>query len=107
MPQHEDGMEKRRARRAAQEAKRKAQQRRMKRMLILACVVLALCTAGLVYLIASAEPGSESVAVQPEKPVETKAPENKPAALAFQDPKTVIHIKAAGDLNITDKVVVT
>ena len=105
MPQHEDGMEKRRARRAAQEAKRKAQQKRIRRMLILAGVILAVCAGGLVYLIANAEPGSESVAVRPEKPAETKPPETKPVALAFQDPKTVIHIKAAGDLNVTDSVI--
>ena len=105
MAQRDEEMKKRQAKRAAMEARRKAQQKRMKRMLILAAVVLALCAGGLVYLISNAEPGSESVAVQPQKPVETKPPETKPVAMAFQDPKTVIHIKAAGDLNVTDKVI--
>ena len=105
MAEHEDEMKRRQAKRAAIQAKRKAQQKRMKRMLILSAVILVLCTAGLIYLISSAEPGSESVAVQPVKPAETKPPETRPVAMAFQDPKTVIHIKAAGDLNVTDRVI--
>ncbi len=105
MPQREDDMKKRQARRQAMQAKRNAQRKRMKRLLILACVIAVASVAGLFYLIGTAEPGSESVAVQPAKPEQTKPPETKPVALAFQDPKTVIHIKAAGDLNVTNSVI--
>ena len=104
MAQRDEDMNKRRARREAMRAKQAAQQRRMKRMLILAGLILVLCGLGLFYLISNAQPGSESI--QAPVPQETTSPpETKPAAMAFQDPVTVVHIKAAGDLNVTDSVI--
>ena len=108
MPQQGDSMDKRRARREAMRAKQAAQRRKMKRMLLLAALVLALCAAGLAYLIANADPATVGEATV-QAPKETQAAveevKKKPAALAFEDPITKIHIKAAGDLNITNSVV--
>lgn len=105
MPQHDEEMNKRRARREAMRAKQAAEQRRLKRMLLLAAVVLVLCGAGLSHLIGNSESsgeGSGQAAAQ-----ETTAPPEttKPAVPAFQDPVTTIHIKAAGDLNVTNSVI--
>jgi len=105
MPQRDEEMRKRQERRKQQQAKRAAEQKRMKRMLILAVLVLIVCGAGLFYMVGSAEPAEESVQqnqVQKEtKPVET----TKPKSPVFEDPITTIHIKAAGDLNVTDEVI--
>ncbi len=105
MPRYDDEMNKRRAKREAQRAKREAEQRRMKRMLILAAAVLIACAAGLWYLIGNTEPSEE--AGNFPQPVQTEAPEEPTHATipALQDPITTIHIKAAGDLNVTDSVI--
>lgn len=104
MPQHDEEMRKRRAKRDAMRAKREAEQRRMKRMLILAAVILVLCALGLYFLIGDAGEAVQTGAVA--QVVETKPSEaTKPVAPAFQDPITTIHIKAAGDLNVTNSVI--
>lgn len=104
MPQHDEEMRKRRAKREAMRAKREAEQRRLKGMLILAAVILSLCGLGLYYLIANGGEAIQTGAVA--QPVETKSPETtKAVAPAFQDPVTTIHIKAAGDLNVTNSVI--
>ena len=103
MPQRDEEMRKRQERRKQQQAKRAAEQKRLKRMLILAAAVLIACIAGLIYLVGNAEPG-ETTVQQPQKetrPVET----TKPKGPVFEDPITTIHIKAAGDLNVTDSVI--
>ena len=105
MPQHDDQMRKRQAKREAMRAKRQAEKRRMKVMLTLAAVILALCATGLYFLLGNAETDLQSGAVV-SPVVETKPPETtKPPAPAFQDPITKIHIKAAGDLNVTNSVI--
>ena len=105
MPLSDDELNKRRKKREAQRAKQLAEQKRMKRMLILAAVVLALCGGGLVYLIGNAAPGGEETSLN--VPVQTEAPTEATKATipALQDPITTIHIKAAGDLNVTDSVI--
>lgn len=103
MPQRDEEMRKRQERRKQQQAKRAAERRRMKRMLILAALVLAACGAGIVYLVGNSAPAQDTVQqTQKEtKPVET----TKPQSPIFEDPITTIHIKAAGDLNVTNTVV--
>ena len=104
MPQYDDEMNKRREKREALRKKRQAEQRRLKLALIFAAVVLVLCGFG-IYKIAKnagAKPGavvSQPVATQPKEtePVETTTPR--------RDAPTTIHIRAAGDLNITNSVI--
>ena len=103
MPQRDEEMRKRQERRKQQQAKRAAEQKRLKRMLILAAAVLIACSAGLIYLVGNAEPG-ETTVQPPQKeprPVET----TKPKGPVLEDPITTIHIKAAGDLKVTDSVI--
>lgn len=105
MPLHDDEMNRRREKREAQRKKREAEARRMKLMLILAAVVLLLCGVGIFQLVQNTEdPGS---AEMQQEVIETEAPTEAPKATspAQKDPVTTIHIKAAGDLNITNSVI--
>jgi len=107
MPLSDDELYRRRKKREAQRKKQAAEQKRIKRMLILAAVILTVCAAGLWYLIGLAPDDEEAPTSSFKPPVATEAPEEttKPVAPALQDPITKIHIKAAGDLNITNSVI--
>lgn len=101
MPAYDDEMRRRQERREAMRRKKEAEAKRMRRMLILAVVLLGLCAWGVTSLVQKS--GTEKL----EKPVETeqKAAPTESASPISQDPITVIHIRAAGDLNVTDSVV--
>ena len=90
------------ARRKQARYAKKAKQRRRNRRLVLAALVLALA-AGWFFLNSGEEPGETT-----PPPVQTTAPpETSPAGTEppkSQTGTTVIHIAAAGDLNVTDYV---
>ncbi len=90
------------ARRKQARYAKKAKQRRRNRRLVLAALVLALA-AGWFFLNSGEEPGETT-----PPPVQTTAPaETSPAGTEPPKPQTgttVIHIAAAGDLNVTDYV---
>lgn len=99
-----EDMEKRKKRRDAQRKKQRQAQRRIRLGLAIAVVVLALCAAAIYYFvdkIPAEEPAAQTV------PAETAAPTTAPTEeeKSVWDPITTIHIRAAGDLNITDLVV--
>ena len=104
-----EDMEKRRQRRQAQQKKQRAQQRRLRLGLAAAVVVLALCTAAIYYFAekASQNAPSPTAAIVPTEettqPTQPTQPtqETRPG----REPTTTIHIRAAGDLNVTDSVV--
>ena len=100
MARYEEDINKRREKREALRKKRQAEQRRLLLGLIAAAVVLVLCGAGIFALAANA-PREEKPPVQ-----ETPKP-TQPAATAprQEPPQTIIHIRAAGDLNVTNNVV--
>ncbi len=102
MAQYDEEMKKRREKREAQRQKQRAQARRLKRRLFLAALVLVLCAVGIVILIQNAESGDTASAAAPE---ETAAQTEKAVSSLQSEPTTTIHIRAAGDLNITDTVV--
>ena len=106
MPQYDEDMQRRRQKREAQRKKREAEAKRMKRMLILAVLVLALCGVG-IYLLVQRMGGSEESVQAFQQVAQTEAPTQATRATspAQQSPTTTIHIKAAGDLNITDSVI--
>ena len=104
MPLHDDEMNMRREKREAQRRKQQAEAKRLRITLILAAVVLVLCTAGIVFLTSRSDSSQTTVAAETrptQKP--TQAPE--PATRAQKSTKTTIHIKAAGDLNVTNTVI--
>lgn len=106
MPQYDEDMQRRRQKREAQRKKREAEAKRMKRMLILAVFVLVLCGVG-IYLLVQRIGGNEESVQAFQQAAQTEAPTQATRATspAQQSPTTTIHIKAAGDLNITDSVI--
>ena len=105
MPLHDEEMNRRREKREAQRRRQQAEAKRLKMTLALAAVVLLLCGVG-IYRLTQNLPQKE-VSQTEQKVQETKAPKEteKPTAPVEVDPVTTIHIKAAGDLNVTNSVV--
>lgn len=102
MPLHDEEMDRRRQKRAAQQKKRQAEARRMKRTLFLAALVLIACGFGIYKLTQNPDSeDGEAVVQETEAAKET----SKPTSPIEKNPITTIHIKAAGDLNVTDNVV--
>lgn len=104
-----DELNMRRRKREELRQKQRREQRRLRITLIAATVVLLGCAAGIFFIARS----SQTKSVQTGAPLQTTAPATRPnqteatqATTSRQrNTQTVIHIKAAGDLNITNKVV--
>lgn len=101
-----DEMDRRRQRREDARKKQKKQQRRLVFLLVLAGLVLVGCGI-VIYRIASKAPESQPVsAISAAETTEAATEETTEATSARQkDPITKIHIRAVGDLNITNSVV--
>lgn len=104
MAPRQDDMEQRRRRRAALEKKKRQEQAKLRRKLILAAVIFLACMALVVYLTAGKENSPSTAETLPEQTGFTIPPEEKPT-MPKETPTTTIHIKATGDLNVTDLVV--
>ena len=104
MPLHDDEMNMRREKREAQRRKQQAEAKRLRITLILAAVVLVLCTAGIVFLTGRSDSPETAVAAQ-TSPTQEPTQATEPASRGQKSTKTTIHIKAAGDLNVTDSVI--
>ena len=109
MAQENEELNMRRKEREERRKRKQAQQRRMKIRLVFALVVLVACAVAIFKLSGGAEPsnlveGTETTPVTTEAPVETE-PSTEPTSARYQAPTTVIHVRAAGDLTVTDKVV--
>ena len=103
MPLHDDEMKKRREKREAQRKKQQAEARRLRLALIGAAMILVLCGIGIFRLTRGIErPVKEDTPVVRETEAPTEAAANLPVV---QEPITTIHIRAAGDLNVTNSVV--
>ena len=96
-----EDMEKRRKRREAQQKQQRKAQMKMRLSLAAAVVVLVLCGAAIYWFVQNMpDPPAaiqESTAATTEPPTE--------ATKSRWDPITTVHIKAVGDLNVTDAVV--
>lgn len=99
-----DDLRQRQARREALRKKRQAERRRTIVGVIAAAVVLVGCGAGLFYLIRNPQSPEAVIATLPEQTTQATDP-TETTSRTTRDPKTVIHIKAAGDLNVTNSVV--
>lgn len=104
MPLHDDEMNMRREKREAQRRKQQAEAKRLRITLILAAVVLVLCTAGIVFLTSRSDSSQMTVAAE-TRPTQKPTQATEPATRAQKSTKTTIHIKAAGDLNVTNTVI--
>lgn len=100
-----EDMDKRRKRREEQLRRRRKQQRRLRLGMAAALVVLGICCCVIYYFIQNAPQGQmvQSGAVPAVTEPATEAPTEE--ARSRFDPITTVHIRAAGDLNITDSVV--
>ncbi len=106
MPQNDDYLSRRHERREAARKKREAEARRIRRTLFAAFLVLILCGMAFYNLTKGIRP-EKTEAEQAQVMETTEAPEEetRPTRPVEKDPITTIHIKAAGDLNVTDSVV--
>ena len=104
MPLHDDEMNMRREKREAQRRKQQAEAKRLRITLILAAVVLVLCTAGIVFLTSRSDSSQTTVAAE-TRPTQKPTQATEPATRAQKSTKTTIHVKAAGDLNVTNTVI--
>ena len=100
-----EDMEKRRQRREKQLKKQRAQRRKLRLGLAAAVVILALCTLAIYYFVENTP--QQTAAAMDTLPTETTVPQALPPE-ETTPPKgaaTTIHIRAAGDLNVTNNVV--
>ena len=102
MPHKDDQLKKRQDKREAQRKKREAEAKRLKRTAFVAIVALIACGFG-IYKLTQKVPVEEGSDLQAAQVQATEAP--RPTRPIDKDPITKIHIKAAGDLNITNNVV--
>ncbi|MBQ8834751.1 MAG: CapA family protein [Oscillospiraceae bacterium] len=104
MARYEEDINKRRAKREAMRKKQQAEQRRLLMGLIAAAVVLVLCGVG-IFLLARQNGSAPEEEKTTQKPQSSQPIQPTQAAAQQQNTLTTIHIKAAGDLNITNSVV--
>lgn len=104
MSQNEE-LERRRRKRAALEKKKRQEAQRLRKKLITAAVIFAACLLLVIFLTKDAAVAPQPESGEPGETVFTEPPTEERATLPPDTPTTTIHIKAAGDLNVTDKVV--
>ena len=108
MASERDELNRRRRARMEQERRRKAAQRKLKIRLALAAVVILACAAVIYNMTRNGEiPLIEAAPTEVEiygQAEETTEETTEPKSNLNREP-TVIHLAAAGDLNVTDKVV--
>lgn len=100
-----EDMDKRRKRREEQLRRRRKQQRKLRLGLAAAVVVLGLCCCVIYYFVQDAPKGQMTQSAAAPAPTEAPATAPTEETRSRFDPITTVHIRAAGDLNITDSVV--
>ena len=105
----EEELNRRRQEREARRQTERARQRKLRLQLILAAVVLIAATVGIIVLsggsgdaptLDSTEPSTTEAATLAAEPETTE-----PESTSGRNSSTTIHIRAAGDLNVTDNVI--
>ena len=106
MPQNDDYLNRRHERREAARKRREAEARRIRRTLFAAFLALILCGVAFYNLTKGIRPEkTEDVQAVATEATEAVPEKTRPTRPVEKDPITKIHIKAAGDLNVTDSVV--
>ena len=110
MDQERDQFRARQERRAEMRQKQLQEQKRLRRNLIVAGVVALLCVAGIILLGRNAggkdpAPQMENTPAQTEAVEQTAPVEETEEVSNRRNAPTTIHIRAAGDLNVTKSVV--
>ena len=104
MPHNDDYLSRRHERREAARKRREAESKRIRRTLFAALLALAVCGVAFYRLTKDVLPEKPETAQVPET-TEALEEKDRPTRPVEKDPITTIHIKAAGDLNVTDSVV--
>ena len=106
MAQDRDELNQRRAAREERRKQLEARRKKQRMQLLLIVAALALCVLAVALMPGSGStPGQTQPTVPPTTvPPTTEAPTEAPTS-RVEEKSTVIHIKATGDLNITDKTV--
>ena len=99
MALRDEDMDKRREKREAMRRKQRSAARRMRLTLLVALVILGLCGYGIWQLTQNGED------VQAAAPTQATQPPTEVTEPTQRSPLTTIHLRAAGDLNVTDSVV--
>lgn len=104
-----DEMNRRRERREAQKKRAEQERRRIQRRLILAVLALILCGFAIFYIARGARQASRlqdrsGVPAATQSTAKSTVPA-QPSPKSQKDPDTVINIRAAGDLNVTDAAI--
>lgn len=102
MALHDDELNKRQQRREELRLKREKEQKRLKIGLIAAAVILVVCAVSLFAMAKGTGETDESAQAATET---TAPPTQETQSWAERTASSTIHIRAAGDLNITDSVV--
>lgn len=107
MPQNDDYLSRRHERRENARKRREAEAKRIRRTLFAALLALAVCGVAFYNLTKDLKKPSDGEDPEQLQVETTEAPteEPKPTTPVQKNPITTIHIKAAGDLNVTDSVV--
>lgn len=110
MEQDRDELQRRQEKRAQLRQKQQQEQKRLRRNLIIAAAVLVLCCVGIILLARNAggqrpDQQTQSIPAETEAPAQTQAAQETKESISRGNAATTIHIRAAGDLNITKKVV--
>lgn len=101
-----EDMDRRRERRENMRMQRRRAKRRMQMSLLAAVLILILCCVGIYFLVLKSENGPDAENEKAMQTAVTTAPTTQPTeAPKKRDPITKIHIRAAGDLNVTNAVV--
>lgn len=99
-------LNKRQQRREEIRRKHQAEQRRLKIALIVAAVILVVCGAALFFIVQNSKKNAPVPLIQSiQQQTEETAPPTTEAPKSSYDPTITVNLRAAGDLNITTKVV--
>ena len=101
MPLNNDEMDRRRQKREQARKQMKRTQRRMVLLLILAVAILAGCVIA-IYRMAHQTPDSQPVSAMDATTQATTEATEPTSGRVVKDPITKIHIRAVGDLNVTN-----
>ena len=104
MPLNNEEMDRRRKRREQAKKQQKKARRRLVLLLLLAAVILAFCGVSLYRMAASSQEAQAVAATMQTTEAATTATEATNGRVV-KDPVTKIHIRAVGDLNITNSTV--
>ena len=103
-PEH-DELNRRREDREARRKQRLAEQRKLRVKIIIAAVVLIACGAAIFLLAGGNDRSGEENEAQAQVQETLPVVQETEALQSNRSPVTVVHVRAAGDLNVTDSVI--